>query len=160
MIAFLLSPLGRLAIAAIVGAAIGFGGAWKIQGGRLASVKAEYAAFVAQAKAVGEAQEAKTKAEIASNQKAKEAADRENAKTKRDLSGVYDAYRKLRDARTNSGFVPAAAAGAVDPSRACFVRVGLDSAISDLDRGVTGLLEKGDAAIVDLNTAKTWAQAK
>lgn len=54
MIAFLLSPIGRLVMAGVAGAAIGFGGAWTVQGWRLDSAKAAHEVFVAKVEAMGE----------------------------------------------------------------------------------------------------------
>lgn len=54
MIAFLLSPIGRLVMAGIAGAAIGFSGAWTVQGWRLDSAKAEHNVFVAKSEALGD----------------------------------------------------------------------------------------------------------
>jgi len=141
----------------------------KVQTSRLATAKAEtvavqgkFDAFVAQAKALGDAQNAKAKAIEVADKQRKEQADYDNAKTKRDLAGVYAAYRKLRDQRGNSGsgFLPPTTPGSASPATASFDRTGLDRALSGFDSGVTGLLERGDQAIVDLNTAKTWAQTR
>ena len=54
MIAFLLSPIGRLVMAGIAGAAIGFSGAWTVQGWRLDAAKAAHEVFVAKVEALGE----------------------------------------------------------------------------------------------------------
>lgn len=93
------------------------------------------------------------------NRKAKEKADVANAKTKRDLAGLYDAYRSLRDQRRGS-LLPEAAPGSASPERITFDRKGFDNALSGFDSGVTGLLKEGDSAIVDLDTAKRWAQTR
>jgi hypothetical protein len=92
------------------------------------------------------------------NRQTKEKADAANAKTKRDLAGLYGAYRSLRDQRRNGSLLPEAPADSTSPERITFDRKGFDSAVSGFDQGVTGLLTEGDTAIVDLNTAKVWAQ--
>ena len=158
MIAFLLSPLGRLAIAGAIGAAVGFGGAWKIQAGRLDAVKAEYNVFKGGVAALGEQAKANVAWIKAENKLRKGVADAENDKTKRDLAGMYAAYRSLRDTRSPSGsLLPAAPTGSASPAVAAFDRAALDRALSDFDQSVTGLIEQGDKAIADLNTAKRWA---
>jgi len=165
-IALPLMAWGAIAAGAVI---LGLGIAVKVQTSRLTTSKAEtvavqskFDAFVAQAKAIGDAQNAKAKAIEVIDKQRKEKADYDNAKAQRDLAGVYAAYRSLRDSRTNpgSGILPPAASGSSDPTRACFDRAGLDSAISTLDRGVAGILGKGDSAIVNLNTARQWAKAK
>ena len=158
MIAFLLSPLGRLAIAGAIGAAVGFGGAWKIQTGRLDTVKAEYNVFKGGVAALGEQAKANAARIEAENKLRKGVADAENDKTKRDLAGMYAAYRSLRDTRSPGGsLLPATPADSASPAVAAFDRTGLDRALSDFDQSVTGLIEQGDEAIADLNTAKRWA---
>ena len=126
----------------------------------VARVQQAFDSFKAQVKVEGEAAQKKADAEIAAHKLAKEQADAENVKAKSDLAGLYTAYRSLRDQRIRAGssFLPASAPGAANPQTACFDRTGLDSALSKFDSGVTGLLEGGDKAIVDLNTARAWAQ--
>lgn len=92
------------------------------------------------------------------NRIAKEKADAQNAKSRRDLDGLYAAYRSLRDQPRHGSLLPAAPSGAASPATATFDRASLDRALSGFDKGVTGLLSEGDAAIVDLNTAKRWAR--
>ena len=165
-IALPLMAWGAIAAGAVI---LGLGIAVKVQTSRLTTSKAEtvavqskFDAFVAQAKAIGDAQNAKAKAIEVIDKQRKEKADYDNAKAQRDLAGVYAAYRSLRDSRTNpgSGILPAAAPGAANPAVAAFDRSGLDRALQSFDSGVTGLIERGDQAITDLNTAKQWARAK
>ena len=93
---------------------------------------------------------------------AKDTADAENLKTKKDLDSLYAAYRSLRDqrARSGSGLLPAPPSGSASPATASFDRSALDNALSGFDKGVTGLIREGDQAIADLNTARTWAQKR
>ncbi len=97
------------------------------------------------------------------NRIAKEKADAANAKTKRDLAGLYDAYRSLRDQRGRS-LLPQAASGSASPERTCFDRAALDKGLGEADGilqgGAEKILLRGDTAIVDLNTAKSWAQKR
>jgi len=134
----------------------------KVQTSRLEATEAAYSAFKAQVAVLGEqaAKDAKT-AEI-SNLASKKRADDENIRAKRDLAGLYDAYRSLRDQHAGSGILPAAAAGAADPDRTCFSRAalaeGLDRSDAILQEGAVGILQRGDQAIVDLETARGWAR--
>lgn len=152
-----LSVMAWAAIAAGV-VIVALGIAVKVQTSRLDSVKAEYAQFKATTEAIGKAAELAKKKQEADDKERKGKADAENAKTKRDLAGLYDAYRSLRDQRSRSGFVPQAAPGSASPATASFDRGALDNALRGFDKGVAGLLREGDEAIVDLNSAKEWAR--
>lgn len=148
--------LGWAAIAAGVVIA-GLGIALKVQSSRLASCQSEYATFRAEVKALGEAAIRTAKQREADDKKRKEAADAENAKVRRDMAGVYDAYKRLRDQRASSGFVPAPAPGSSRPDRACFNRAELERTLGAIDAGGAGIAKEGDDARVDLDTAKRWA---
>ena len=124
------------------------------------ALQAQFEAFKSKTAALGEAAKAVAAAKEAADKERKDKADAENAKTRRDLAGVYAAYRSLRDSRSGGSLLPQAASGTASPATAAFDRTGLDRALSGFDRGVTGLLEQGDQAIADLNTAKAWAQGK
>ena len=107
----------------------------------------------------GEKAEQEKLAKEADDKKRKEESDAENAKTRRDLAGVYDAYRKLRDSRSaGSGGLSAPSPSAASPDRTCFDPAKLGAALRRLDEGVLGIAETGDKAIADLDTAKRWAQ--
>ena len=150
-----MTALYRNLIIACVLIAIGFAGAWKLQGLRLDKVEAQYASFVAVTKAEGAAAQ-----KIADDQKAidiakKEHADNENAAT---IASLRADYQRLRDARSRTHYVPAAAPGSKRPQAACFDRAELESALRQFDAEAAGLVEEGDAARVNLDTAKKWAQ--
>ena len=144
------------------GLAMGGSGAWWIQGLRLDACKAEYAGFVAKVKALGEAQEVITKAKDAENQKSKERADEQNRKAKRDLAGLYDAYGKLLDTNSRLSQLPEAPPGSASPADITFDRASLDRGLAAADgilqSGAAKILRRGDEAIADLETAKTWAK--
>ena len=154
--------LPAMAWAAIAAAVViaGLGIALKVQTSRLAAVKAEYAQFKGGVEALGKAAELAAKTKEAEDAVNKEKADAQNAKTKRDLAGLYAAYGSLRDQRARGSLLPEAAAGAASPGRISFDRAGFDSALSGFDKGVTGLLEIGDQGIADLDTARRWAQGR
>ena len=139
------------------------GAAVKVQSARLDNVKQEYATFKAEVKAKGEAQEAATKLKDAENKLAKEKADGLNAKAKRDLAGLYDAYSKLLDTNSRLSQLPPAAPGSASSSDITFDRASLDRGLAAADgilqSGATKILRRGDEAITDLNTAKNWIQA-
>ena len=138
------------------------GAAVKVQSSRLDTCKTEHAAFVAQVKAAGDAQESATKLKDEQNKLAKEKSDAQNAKAKRDLAGLYDAYGKLLDTNSRLSQLPQAAPGSTSPADITFDRASLDRglAVADgiLQSGAAKILRRGDEAITDLDTGKTWAQ--
>ena len=148
--------LAGMALIAALGIAL------KVQTSRLDSVKAEYAAFTAKVEVIGEQAAKAAKTRELEDLATKKRADDENAKTKRDLAGVYDAYRSLRAQRAGGSLLPAAPASAASADRACFDRAALDLGLAKADgllqEGAIRILQRGDQAIVDLNTAKGWAR--
>lgn len=161
-------PLSPTLIGA-AGAAVliaGLGVAVKVQSSRLDAAKAEivavqgrFDAFVAQAKALGEQQAEKAKAEDAANKQRQEKANADLKKSRSDLAGVYESYRRLRDSRANSdsGSVPQAPTFTASADRTCFDSKELVGSIRGLETGVLRILQQGDQAIVDLGAAKRWA---
>lgn len=155
---FITLPLMGWAVIAAGVVILGLGIALKVQTSRLDALRTEYAEFKAGVKALGEAAIVSAKAKEAADQAKKEKSDAANAKTKRDLAGLYAAYGSLRDQRARGSLLPEAAPGSSSPDRITFDRAGFDSALSGFDKGVTGLLAEGDGAITDLNTARSWAR--
>mgnify|MGYP001565850436 CR=1 FL=1 len=166
MIAFLLklftdNPLSMLWIAggiALAAFIAGGSAAWTVQGWRLDAVKAEYAAFVTKVKAVGDAQNAATKLKDAENKTRMEKANADRAKKTRDLDRIYAEYQRLRDTRAGGGNVSSAPTFAPSVDRTIFDSQELVGAIRVLETGVLGIIQQGDQAIADLNTAKDWAK--
>lgn len=148
---------GALAAGVVI---LGLGVALKIQSSRLESCKAEYAQFRAEVKVLGEAAIKAAKAREAEDKSRKEKADVQNAKSRRDLDGIYAAYRSLRDSRTSSSRLPEAPAGSRRADLACFNRAELAGSMGILEEGVPRITEQGDAARLDLDTAKAWAQGR
>ena len=140
---------------------LALGAAVWVQTKRLEAVKKEYAEFVAKVKALGEAQEVIAKAKDAENQKTKERADEQNQKAKRDLAGLYDAYGRLREQSSRRSDLPVAGANTASPGDITFDRAALDRGLATADgilqSGATKILRRGDEAIADLDTAKSWA---
>ena len=152
----------RLVLLAVLIGAIGVQ-TWRLDRSQkaYASLQAEFEQFKGAVAALGEAAKKKAAEQESADKTKKEQADAENAKTRRDLAGIYAAYRSLRDSRGSGGsLLPAAPSGSTSPATAAFDRTGLDRALSEFDRGVTGLLEQGDQAIADLDSAKFWAQGR
>lgn len=145
---------------------VGLGIGLRIQTARLETSKAEtvatqgrFDAFVSHAKALGAAQAEKAKAEDAANKQRQEKANASLAKSRSDLAGVYDAYRRLRDQRENTGgrVVSAAPTFTASADRTCFDSKELVGSIRGLETGILRILQQGDQAIIDLGVAKAWA---
>ena len=154
--------LPAMALAAIAAGVViaGLGVALKVQSARLDTCKAEYATFKAEVKVLGEAAIAATKAREAADKEKKEKADVQNAKSRRDLDGIYAAYRSLRDQRAGGGRLPEAPSGSRRPDLACFDRAELTGSVGILEEGVPRITQQGDEARLDLDTAEAWAQGR
>jgi len=139
------------------GLLMGGGSAWTVQGWRLDSAKTKYDLFVAQVKAVGDAQEAAAKLKDAENKTRMEKANAENARTR---SALAVALNGLRNASSRGGGLSSPAPSAASPARTCFDPAKLDSALRKLDAGILGIVEVGSGAMIDLDSAKTWAQMR
>ena len=129
----------------------------KIQSARLESCKAEYAAFVATTEALGKAAEKAAKDKEAKDKANKEKADAEQKRLTADLA---TAVKRLRDARSRGGGLSSPAPVAASPDRTCFDPALLSGALRRLDEGLLGILESGSQAVIDLDTAKSWAQQR
>ena len=144
-----------------LGLFVGGGVAWKVQGWRLGAVKAElkttkaeYGAFVGETKRLGIEAQAEADKKAKADKEAKQEAD--HAYETR-INFLTADNKRMRNARANSSFVPAAAPGADNPYLVCFDRTQLESAIRGLDLGVQGLVDRGDEAAVGLEVARKWA---
>ena len=138
----------------VLGLSSGAGGAWWVQGLRLDAVKAEYAGFVATAKAQGEAAKKLADATAAEDKRKKESSDHEYQAT---IASLRADVKRMRDARAGSRFVPAAPAGSRSADLACFDRAELERTIRDFDTAIQGLVDQGSADAVGLNVARGWA---
>ena len=137
------------------GLAIGGGGAWTVQGWRLAAAVAKHEAFVAKVNAIGKAQEAAAKIKDAENKTRMEASNAENARTR---GALNIALNSLRLANSGRGNLSAPAPTAASPTRTCFDPAKLDSALRKLDDGVQEIVGIGSGAVIDLDSAKRWVQ--
>lgn len=142
----------QIAVLAAFGLLAGYAGLQRVQKDAIRAEYAEYRTNIA--KAAQAASELALKKTIA-DQKRKEQADEENLRLRADLAATT---RRLRDARSASSFVPAAAPSSPRPEIASFERADLERAIRRLDDGIQELITEGDAAVIDLETAKGWAQ--
>jgi len=125
------------------------------------ALEASFEQFKGSVRALGEKAKADVALQQAKDNERKAKSDAENSKTRRDLSGVYAAYRSLRDSRSSGGgglSAPGHAPG--DPSRTCFDSAKFGAALRRLDEGVLGIAETGDQAIADLDSARRWAQGR
>ena len=144
---------GALAAGAVI---LVMGIALKVQGSRLEAVRNEYEAFKAQVRANGEAAERAAKAKEASDKAIKEKIDNETSQLRTTAANLA---RQLRDSRSASGYLPPASATSASPDAITFDRAKLERTIQQLDEGVSGLIARGDQAVIDLNLSLKWAQA-
>lgn len=150
-------PTGIMAYAAVgvaVVIAMLSAGLWA-QTKRLEATKSEYAQFVAQAKAAGDAQEVETRKTNEHNAKQKELADHEIT-TSRAI--VADLAKRLRDERSHSSIVPRSTESATLPDAVCYTRSKVADALSSFEEGIAGLLAEGDNYAVNLECAAKWAR--
>ena len=141
----------------VLAALLAFGGmaaAIKVQSSRLASCRAEFAAFQADVKAKGEAAKREADRINAENAKRKEKSD---AERKRLIIANSELAGRLRDNASRSS-LPQTTSDTGSPETACFRRADLDAAIQRFTLGVSGIVTQGDSALVDLDLAKRWAQ--
>lgn len=117
--------------------------------------RAEYSDFRREVAIAAQAAAEKALQRTIEDEKRKEAADVENLRLRSALDATT---RRLRDARRDGSFVPAAASCPSRPESACLDRAILERALRDLDAGVQELIDEGSRAVIDLDTAKGWAQ--
>lgn len=143
--------LGAAVLVTVMGVAL------KVQSARLDAAKAEYAAFVAQTKAAGEAAQKAADARAKQDKLNKERSD---AEIKKLHAANVSLANSLRDARARGHYVPRAAPGARDPDLACFSRAELESAIGRLDAGLSAIALTGDQAVTAIESLREWARSR
>lgn len=121
-----------------------------------AQAKADLLLFKTETAALGKKAEADKMAREAAGKKRKEDTDAEHKNAVAALTADND---RLRRERARRGFLPVPRPNADRPDRADFDRAQLERALQRLDAGVSGLVDEGSKAIVDLNSAKKWAQS-
>lgn len=93
--------------------------------------------------------------QAAADLKNKERTDAENTTLRAARAALA---RELRDARRSRGsYLPPAAPGAASPETATVDRSEFDRTMELLDERGSRIAEEGDKAIVDLDSAKRWA---
>lgn len=127
----------------------------KVQSSRLASCKAEFAAFQADVKAKGEAaiREAKR---IETENNARKADYDKKIKTLRANNSVLAG--RLRDSAGASSLPSTPTVAGKPDATACFDRPQLDSAIRKFTAGTAGIAAEGQSAVDELNNAREWAR--
>ncbi len=141
----------KYGVCALTAAAL-FGFGW-VQGAHREQIKAER--FEAATTALGQAAK-RHAAEITKADKLrKEKADAEN---KRTITSLRADVKRLRDERTRGGGLSAPAPSAESPDRICFDPAKLSGALRKFDEGILGLVEGCSEAVINLDTAKKWAQ--
>ena len=147
----LLPSLYKYGTYALIAAAV-FGFGW-LQGAHHEQLKA--AKFEAATVALGEAAKQRAEQIATADKLRKEHADAENDRT---ITSLRADVKRLRDERARGGGLSAPLATAGSPERACFDPAKLNSALRTLDEGILGIVETGSKAVIDLDTAKIWAQ--
>ena len=117
-------------------------------------LQGEYAGFQAKVAAEGKVAQRDADARVAAEILKQEKAD---ANHKNDVDTLQRTISKLRKSRTGGDFVPPAPSCPGIPDSACFNRPILERAIRSFDEGLSGLVDEGSKAQVDLNSAKEWA---
>lgn len=138
------------AYALIAAAIYGFG--W-LQGAHREQLKA--AKFEAATEALGVAAKQHAEQVAKADKLRKEKADAEN---KRTINNLRADVKRLRDERTRGGGLSAPAPSAESPDRICFDPAKLSGALRKFDEGVLGLVEGCSESVINLDTAKKWAQ--
>lgn len=133
---------------------LGLSVAVKVQSSRLASCKAEFAAFQADVRAKGEAAKREADRINQENAKRKEKSDAERKRLLTINAGLAD---RLRDNAARSSLPPTTSDTGI-PETACFLRADLDAAIQRFTTGIAGIVTQGDSAVTDLDLARRWAQ--
>jgi len=89
----------------------------------------------------------------------KERKDKSDAENKRSITMLRRDNERLRQS-ANSSSLPAPSTDSGSPDRIAFDRAELDAAIRGFTAGVSDVITKGAEAVVNLDTAKKWAQSK
>jgi len=144
----------QIAVAVFIALLVGYGQTMRVQRD---IARNEYSDFRREVAISAQAAAENALKKTIADEKRKEEADANNLRLRSDLAVLT---KRLRDARANSNFVPAAPAGSDSPARATFDREALERAIRAFDSEVQGLIDEGSRAVVDLDTAKRWARER
>lgn len=144
------APYMMLGVASLVAASMGFG---YVKGAQHEALKAAKFEAATEAFSVAAKQHAEQVAKA--DKLRKEKADAEN---KRTINNLRADVKRLRDERTRGGGLSAPAPSAESPDRICFDPAKLSGALRKFDEGVLGLVEGCSESVINLDTAKKWAQ--
>lgn len=126
------------------------------------ALQGEYAGFVADVKAKGEAAQRAAVWQSHVDEMNKEKADAENATTTANLAIALNSLRRTADNSRHD--LPAAPASSSRADLACFDRGILGRGNGELDKqlveGARRIADKGTESTVGLNTARKWAQTE
>lgn len=147
--------MNTIIVAMVTALAVGFGAAWSIQGIRLDKERDKYNTLETNVKSAGQVANVVNKAKTDADLQLKKAADRDYQTS---IARLNSDVKRLRDARSSRSYLPAAPAGSRSPALACFDRSELEQSIKQLDAGLSGLTEEGDAATIAINSLRGWAQ--
>ena len=115
----------------------------------------EYTTFKVGVETLGKQAQKDKELKEAQDKQRKQDADKENTKLRTDLAA---ANKRLRGTRAGGSYLPPASPTSKRPEVAAVGRSEFESAVQRLDDRVSRLIEKGDEARVDLDSAKRWAQ--
>lgn len=118
-------------------------------------VKEERAAFIGRLEEQAEAQRLRIIDRIKNDKLKKAVTDAKNDKT---TAALLLANKRLRDLRASSSFLPAPSPTARSPQEATVLRAEFERAIQQLDGEVSRIVEEGDKARIDLDSAKEWVK--
>ena len=122
---------------------------------RTEQVKADYLQFRVNTEAIGKAAQKEANATKAANEQKAKASDESYAKA---LVVLGRDIGELRRARTSTDYLPPAPADTKCPEGwVCFDRAALESAIRQLDEGVSGIVEKSDTVRLRMDESIKWA---
>lgn len=125
----------------------------------LATEKQAFSSFKDQVRTLGEIAAAEAKAKGAADKQRKEKADAENKVAFGKLNARIGELRHQRDSAI-SGFLSATPPGSRCPDgQTCFERAEYLGAYRELVQEVRGAADEGAAVVIDLDTAKRWAQS-
>jgi hypothetical protein len=130
-----------------------FGGVCWLQGAHHEQLKA--VKFEAATVALGEAAKQRSAHITKADKLRKENADAENNRT---ITSLRADVKRLRGERSRGGGLSAPATTAESPDRTCFDPAKFSAALRTLDEGILGIIETCSEAVIDLDTAKRWAQ--
>jgi|SRR5687768_6846355 len=159
-----LNPVHWLLLAFAACSAVLYG-LYSFQGHQFELEKARHAAFVAETKTAGIAQEKEGKEQHEKHIQEKQNADAQIQAARNSLVAYADRLRQSAT-RPRSSLLPPASSSTGSSEGACFDSAGLDAAMGEyaealgsIRREATELVIEGAKGVSDLDGAKEWAQS-